>query len=86
MLTPICKAWLLCGRPSAAISQIWVAHGTYDPGRLADTSFVIPAGVSVYGGFAGYETIRDQRNPKKYQTILTGAADAEQLDCGADGE
>lgn len=58
-------------------SQIWVAHGTYDPGRLADTSFVIPAGVSVYGGFAGYETIRDQRNPKKYQTILTGAADAE---------
>ena len=57
--------------------EIWVAEGVYDPGRLAEERFVIPVGVSVYGGFAGYETIRDQRNPQKYKTILTGAADEE---------
>ncbi len=57
--------------------EIWVAQGEYDPGRLPEETFVIPAGVRVYGGFAGNESSRQQRNPKKYQTILTGAADAE---------
>ena len=38
---------------------------------LVDT-FKIPAGVSVYGGFAGNETSRDQRNILKYPTVLSG--------------
>jgi uncharacterized repeat protein (TIGR01451 family) len=68
------RAAIGCGQ------EIWVAQGTYDPGRLADTTFIIPAGVSVYGGFAGTETSCDQRSPKRYKTILTGAADTERND------
>jgi uncharacterized repeat protein (TIGR01451 family) len=56
-------------------TEIWVAEGVYDPGRKADASFVIPSGVSLYGGFRGDETSRDQRNPKQYVTTLTGAAE-----------
>lgn len=54
-------------------SEIWVAQGTYHPSDtvLTDT-FEIPAGVSVYGGFAGNETSRDQRNFLKNKTILSG--------------
>jgi uncharacterized repeat protein (TIGR01451 family) len=54
-------------------AEIWVAQGTYRPGGdpINDT-FRIPAGVAVYGGFAGYETLRDQRNWKLYETILSG--------------
>lgn len=57
-------------------NEIWVKRGTYDPGRQANESFVIPAGTSVYGGFVGNETSRDQRNPNN-RSILTGAADVE---------
>jgi uncharacterized repeat protein (TIGR01451 family) len=60
--------------------EIWVAQGSYDPGRLPEEVFIIPSGVSVYGGFAGTETSRSQRNPKRYPTILTGAADEERND------
>jgi uncharacterized repeat protein (TIGR01451 family) len=56
-------------------TEIWVAEGVYDPGRKADASFVIPSGVSVYGGFRGDETSRQQRDPKRYVTTLTGAAE-----------
>ena len=45
--------------------QVWVAAGTYKPGTVADSNnptdvergmtFTIPAGVQVYGGFAGTE-------------------------------
>lgn len=58
-------------------AEIWVAQGTYDPGRETNKSFTIPEGVSVYGGFAGNETSRYQRNPRRYKSILTGAADNE---------
>jgi uncharacterized repeat protein (TIGR01451 family) len=60
-------------------AEIWVASGTgpYDPGRQPDTSFVIPANTKVYGGFSGSEILRDQRNPKRNVTVLTGAADSE---------
>jgi uncharacterized repeat protein (TIGR01451 family) len=61
-------------------SEIWVAQGTYDPGRLANEAFTLPANVAVYGGFVGNETSRDQRNPDQYKTILTGGADFERND------
>lgn len=57
-------------------TEIWVKNGTYDPGRQADEIFVVPTGISVYGGFAGYETAIDQRNPNNRST-LTGAAETE---------
>lgn len=54
--------------------QIWVASGKYFTTRDNDRtkSFVIPEGVEIYGGFAGYETSLDQRNPIKNLTILSG--------------
>lgn len=58
-------------------TEIWVAQGTYDPGRLPATVFTIPANVAMYGGFAGNETSREQRNPNIHRTILTGGVDAE---------
>ncbi len=49
--------------------EVWVAKGTYTPtesteatgGSTLYMSFKIPAGISVYGGFAGTETAKDQR-------------------------
>ncbi|MBK8098033.1 MAG: matrixin family metalloprotease [Planctomycetes bacterium] len=60
-------------------NEIWVADGTYRPmtplpGQLPDlsVSFVVPDGARIYGGFAGNETARSQRDPVANQTILSG--------------
>jgi len=59
-------------------SQIWVAAGTYKPiTNTTDpnwyiTTFQLVDGVPIYGGFAGNETTRNQRNYITNQTILTG--------------
>lgn len=60
--------------------QIWVAKGTYYPDEgtgFPDNnnygfSFIINSGMSVYGGFAGTETDRSQRNWKTNVTVLSG--------------
>ncbi|HUW18268.1 MAG TPA: S8 family serine peptidase, partial [Sedimentisphaerales bacterium] len=61
-------------------NEIWVAAGTYkpttDPQDSAAT-FQLADGVPLYGGFAGNETSRDQRNWLKNQTILTGDIDGD---------
>lgn len=54
--------------------EIWVAIGTYrpaEPGGDLAAAFHIPAGVEVYGGFAGTETRRDQR-PAGQRSTLSG--------------
>lgn len=53
---------------------VWVAQGTYytSLGGNRDERFNIPAGVAVYGGFAGHETQWSQRNPALFPTILSG--------------
>lgn len=58
-----------------AVDEIWVAGGTYYPTDDADQyrSFQIPTGIAnLYGGFAGTETARDQRDPDSHPTILSG--------------
>ena len=58
-----------------AYDEIWVAAGVYKPDRgTADRtmSFELPAFVSMYGGFAGWETERQQRDWVSNETILTG--------------
>ncbi|MDF9831571.1 right-handed parallel beta-helix repeat-containing protein, partial [Parabacteroides sp. PF5-6] len=70
---------------AASGNEIWVAAETYMPKyKAAETNkdggetterykaFVIPAGVHVYGGFAGTETQRDQRDWIGNETILSG--------------
>ncbi|HEY3268261.1 MAG TPA: choice-of-anchor Q domain-containing protein [Armatimonadota bacterium] len=46
--------------------EIWVAKGKYVETNL------VPARVSLYGGFRGTETRRGQRDPKRNATVLDG--------------
>jgi hypothetical protein len=56
---------------AVAGDEIWMAAGTYTgvDGRAA---FQMKTGVSVYGGFAGTESSRDQRSPAINVTTLRG--------------
>src|SRR6187402_2670495 len=54
---------------SSTGDQIWIAAGTYKPINVTNpsvndrmVSFVLPNGVSIYGGFAGNETQLSQRD------------------------
>ena len=59
---------------AASGDEIWVAAGVYKPTATADRtiSFALKNGVGVYGGFAGTETMRSQRNPNVNVTALSG--------------
>ena len=69
---------------AAALSgdEIWVAEGTYKPIIPADSAnvtdvernarFQLRNGVGLYGGFAGTETSRDERDISAHPTILSG--------------
>ncbi|PWH18947.1 MAG: hypothetical protein DDG59_04770, partial [Anaerolineae bacterium] len=63
-------------------TEIWVAAGVYYPdegaGQTDDnraSTFTLKNGVALYGGFAGTETARDQRNPAAHVTVLSGDID-----------
>ncbi len=60
--------------------EIWVAEGVYYPdkgGGKIDRggSFFLKNGVKIYGGFAGTETARSQRQPRVNVTVLSGDID-----------
>ena len=54
--------------------EIWVAAGTYRPtsGTERNVSFAMKEGVALYGGFAGNETAREDRNWEHHKAILSG--------------
>jgi hypothetical protein len=58
-------------------SEIWVAEGIYKPttNPAEDVNFQLVDGVALYGGFAGTEISRSQRNWLTNQTILDGDID-----------
>ncbi|MBI4718956.1 MAG: S8 family serine peptidase [Planctomycetes bacterium] len=62
-----------------AIEEIWVAQGTYKPSRaekpedpIRTKAFSLVDGIRMYGGFAGGETSREQRDVAAHPTILSG--------------
>jgi predicted outer membrane repeat protein len=58
--------------------EIWVAKGVYRPTSSTtdrETSFVLKDKLALYGGFAGTETIRSQRNWQTNATVLSGDID-----------
>ncbi|MCE9613511.1 MAG: autotransporter-associated beta strand repeat-containing protein [Lentisphaerae bacterium] len=56
---------------SQTAGEIWVAAGTYTPAAQA-SSFTLKANMPMYGGFAGTETLRSERNWTNNVTILSG--------------
>jgi len=76
-------SWANAANLQAALStatsgdEIWVAAGTYKPTTTTDriVSFVMKAGVKIYGGFAGTETTLAQRDWENNTTILSGDID-----------
>lgn len=58
---------------ASACTEVWVAKGAYlpSPGSY-EVSFVVRPGVQVYGGFAGTEASRDDRNIAANPTVLSG--------------
>lgn len=60
---------------TSTCTEIWVAAGVYTPtvaNGVRGISFNIEPGVAAYGGFAGTETARSQRDPAANVTILSG--------------
>lgn len=65
---------------SAVGDEIWVAQGEYTPAGpngARSASFALRSGVAIFGGFAGNETARIQRNPDSRPTTLTGDLNAD---------
>ncbi len=52
--------------------EFWLKKGWYTPGSTHENSFLLKDGTRLYGGFAGDEKTRDERNPSDNVTVLTG--------------
>ena len=52
--------------------EIWVKQGIYKPGNDRSASFMLRDGIALYGGFAGTESARAQRDPAGNVTVLSG--------------
>ena len=47
---------------SSSGGEIWMARGTYSPGTTRSSTYELPSGIVIYGGFAGTETSLSQRD------------------------
>ncbi|GJM25166.1 MAG: hypothetical protein DHS20C16_15810 [Phycisphaerae bacterium] len=65
---------LTVAQNSGLVEEIWIAEGVYRPTAGDDRSahFRLIDDVGVYGGFAGTETNRLQRQWRTHETILSG--------------
>ncbi len=55
--------------------EIWVKAGVHYPGSNRTYTFTLQSGVAIYGGFAGTENTRDQRDWTVNVTVLSGDID-----------
>ncbi|GAB5523778.1 MAG: hypothetical protein Roseis2KO_16500 [Roseivirga sp.] len=62
------------GAETAGGGEVWVKSGTYTPTTGTDRSarITLKDGVSLYGGFAGSETMRSERDARANVTFLSG--------------
>jgi hypothetical protein len=65
--------------PLGIVGQIWVAAGTYFPSQRTAT-FRLVDGVSLYGGFAGWESSIEERDIDGNRTILSGDFNGDDAD------
>ncbi len=86
-----CSLWANACTLQTALAQaisgdeIWVKAGAHYPGAagILTATFTLKNGVALYGGFAGTETLRNQRNWQTNKTILSG--DIDRNDVNNDG-
>jgi hypothetical protein len=71
--------------PAGGGDEIWIAAGTYVNGGGTGPVAAMKAGVSLFGGFAGTEMLRSQRDATAHETILDGAGTANHVVLGAAG-
>jgi hypothetical protein len=73
--TELVDALAVASNPANAVSEIWVAAGTYKPDKGSgdrSATFQLLTGLAVFGGFAGTETLLTERDPGVNLTILDG--------------
>ncbi len=63
-------------------NDIWVAAGTYTSGgpNARTATFQLRSGVGIYGGFAGTEASRGERDPATNLTVLSGDLNGDDLE------
>jgi hypothetical protein len=66
------QAALADPKTATAGTEIWIKRGTYKPGITRANTFQLKNGVAIYGGFAGTEFLRNQRDLRANLTILSG--------------
>ena len=57
---------------ASGAGEVWVAKGTYSLGSQRNSTFQLRKGCALFGGFAGDEPQRDQRDWQKNKTVLNG--------------